>query len=414
MQSVSIVGRQRVLVHGAGKIRLFSSTPIVSVPRYPTRGDPAKSNAGYERPAFRTRQDEGREDKRPAQGGWNESRSRDVSEGLSDNHRNNHRNASRRNEHIGRHWAPRDGSSERTKSTSRFSREGSQRDGFSRDDRKAREMGDRRESVSEWRSGGDRFQSRGRDSRGSPGAYNERERHYQQRSGDRGSSSERMEFRPRRDDNRDRSVQSKPRFGLRRPGAEDTVPETTPSETRRQAQESASNPSWTPRSDAKDRSSQYERPQAPSRTPRSDINDQPLQARPQTASTDPLSDVQTPNSSQMPWRPAKKLTYQAMAGLRVLHANDPKTFDKDALSERFGISYEAVSRILKSNYQDRKAGDVGAKIQGTKWDLDARSSATSPVPAVNRAFGVGRAARSGEGGGNGGTDTSGSGAARSG
>ena len=117
--------------------------------------------------------------------------------------------------------------------------------------------------------------------------------------------------------------------------------------------------------------------------------DKPDTPRPQTngqSSNEPQSQSQAQAQSQMPWRPAKKLTYQAMAGLRALHANDPKTFDKDALSQRFGISYEAVTRILRSKYQDRQAGAMGESIQGTKWDLDARSSVDSPVPAVQRAF----------------------------
>lgn len=102
----------------------------------------------------------------------------------------------------------------------------------------------------------------------------------------------------------------------------------------------------------------------------------------------PTASTESPGSARtsMPWRPAKKLTYQAMAGLRALHANDPKTFSKDALSERFGISYEAVNRILRSKYQDKKGGGVAEKLQGTKWDLDPRTSSTSPVPAVKRAF----------------------------
>lgn len=115
--------------------------------------------------------------------------------------------------------------------------------------------------------------------------------------------------------------------------------------------------------------------------------DGPRSAHPSIHAQPPSEPESQPQSQfQMPWRPAKKLTYQAMAGLRALHANDPKTFDKDALSQRFGISYEAVARILRSKYQDNKSGDVGESIQGTKWDLDARSSVDSPVPAVQRAF----------------------------
>jgi len=82
-----------------------------------------------------------------------------------------------------------------------------------------------------------------------------------------------------------------------------------------------------------------------------------------------------------------------MAGLRSLHIHDPETYTKQALSERFGISYEAVSRILRSKFQDRQAagrgglaGEMESGLEGTKWDLDARTSALSPVPALNRAF----------------------------
>lgn len=88
------------------------------------------------------------------------------------------------------------------------------------------------------------------------------------------------------------------------------------------------------------------------------------------------------------WQPMKKLTYQAMAGLRSLHSHDPKTFDKATLSQRFGVSYDAVSRILRSNYQDKKGGGGSAAhtIQGTKWDMNPGTSRLSPVPAVARAF----------------------------
>jgi len=88
-----------------------------------------------------------------------------------------------------------------------------------------------------------------------------------------------------------------------------------------------------------------------------------------------------------PWAPTKKLTFQAMAGLRALHTNDPETFDRAALSQRYGISYDAVTRILRSDYQDRKAQETGEKIQGTKWDMNPGTSRLSPVKAINRAFG---------------------------
>lgn len=108
----------------------------------------------------------------------------------------------------------------------------------------------------------------------------------------------------------------------------------------------------------------------------------------------PIAIDSTPAKSDKPgpWHPTRKLTYSAMAGLKTLHEHDPKTFTKETLSKRFGISYEAVSRILRSNYQS-KAGDnassaAGVDIKGTKWDLDARSSGMSPVPILERAFRV--------------------------
>ena len=39
-----------------------------------------------------------------------------------------------------------------------------------------------------------------------------------------------------------------------------------------------------------------------------------------------------------------------MNGLRHLHASDPSTYTRAVLAEKFGISYEAVSRILRSKF----------------------------------------------------------------
>lgn len=107
--------------------------------------------------------------------------------------------------------------------------------------------------------------------------------------------------------------------------------------------------------------------------------------RPNTDQPD-LGMLERPTSPRT-WQPTKKLTYQAMAGLRSLHAHDPVTFSKETLSQRYGISYDAVKRIIRSRYQDKKGGGKEEKIQGTKWDLNPGTSRLSPVPAVARAFG---------------------------
>lgn len=50
------------------------------------------------------------------------------------------------------------------------------------------------------------------------------------------------------------------------------------------------------------------------------------------------------------WNPPRKLSREAMDGLRALHAHDPETFNTPALAEKFRISPEAVRRILKSKW----------------------------------------------------------------
>ncbi|KAJ9124792.1 hypothetical protein QFC24_003161 [Naganishia onofrii] len=57
------------------------------------------------------------------------------------------------------------------------------------------------------------------------------------------------------------------------------------------------------------------------------------------------------------WEPTKRISLPAMAGLRDLHASDPARFTGQVLAEKFGISREAVGRILRSRFRD---GGVGA------------------------------------------------------
>ncbi|KAJ7869169.1 Neugrin-domain-containing protein, partial [Mycena olivaceomarginata] len=50
------------------------------------------------------------------------------------------------------------------------------------------------------------------------------------------------------------------------------------------------------------------------------------------------------------WNPPRKLSREAMEGLRQLHRVDPETFTTPVLAERFRVSPEAVRRILKSRW----------------------------------------------------------------
>ncbi|WVQ72328.1 hypothetical protein IAR50_001878 [Cryptococcus sp. DSM 104548] len=112
---------------------------------------------------------------------------------------------------------------------------------------------------------------------------------------------------------------------------------------------------------------------------------------------------------QRSWQPTKKLTYSAMAGLRALYQLDPERFSKSVLSEKFGVSHEAVTRILKSKFrEDKNAGGMEAldalqrglafgqeevtgrlekpSLKGTKWDRNPGTSENvSPVPSIMRA-----------------------------
>ncbi|KAK2464565.1 hypothetical protein APHAL10511_003423 [Amanita phalloides] len=51
------------------------------------------------------------------------------------------------------------------------------------------------------------------------------------------------------------------------------------------------------------------------------------------------------------WSPPKKLSREAMDGLRQLHRFDPETFTTPVLAEKFRVSPEAVRRILKSKWE---------------------------------------------------------------
>ncbi|WWC85433.1 uncharacterized protein L201_000296 [Kwoniella dendrophila CBS 6074] len=129
------------------------------------------------------------------------------------------------------------------------------------------------------------------------------------------------------------------------------------------------------------------------------------------SSVNPTSDSNaiTIKSPSEYWRPTKKLTYSAMAGLKTLYSIDSEKYSKAFLSQKFGISYEAVSRILKSKYRDKNQSGsssvlgieellenkdnndmdhVDKNLKGTKWDRNPNTSENiSPVPTILRAFG---------------------------
>jgi hypothetical protein len=51
------------------------------------------------------------------------------------------------------------------------------------------------------------------------------------------------------------------------------------------------------------------------------------------------------------WNPHKKLSPDALDGIRHLHSTDPEKFTTPVLAEHFKVSPEAIRRILKSKWQ---------------------------------------------------------------
>ncbi len=74
-----------------------------------------------------------------------------------------------------------------------------------------------------------------------------------------------------------------------------------------------------------------------------------------------------------------------MGGMRELHAQDPETWTAGALAQKFGISFEAVKRILRSNWAATTTDkDVG------KWSR-AADGVNSPVPHIRAVYELKRA-----------------------
>ncbi|KAH7061211.1 hypothetical protein B0J12DRAFT_553139, partial [Macrophomina phaseolina] len=54
------------------------------------------------------------------------------------------------------------------------------------------------------------------------------------------------------------------------------------------------------------------------------------------------------------WQPRKKLSPDAMDGIRQLHASDPDTYTTPVLANEFKVSPEAIRRILKSKWRPKE------------------------------------------------------------
>ncbi|KAL8651445.1 MAG: hypothetical protein Q9226_004706 [Calogaya cf. arnoldii] len=65
------------------------------------------------------------------------------------------------------------------------------------------------------------------------------------------------------------------------------------------------------------------------------------------------------------WSPRKRLSPDALEGIRALHAQFPDKFSTPVLANRFEVSVEAIRRILKSKW---RPSDEEATSRSQRWD----------------------------------------------
>jgi hypothetical protein len=65
------------------------------------------------------------------------------------------------------------------------------------------------------------------------------------------------------------------------------------------------------------------------------------------------------------WNPRKKLSPDAMDGIRALHDDDPERWSTPVLAEHFKVSAEAIRRILKSRWKPKD--DEAVQKRRERW-----------------------------------------------
>ncbi|KAF2154182.1 hypothetical protein K461DRAFT_123923 [Myriangium duriaei CBS 260.36] len=95
------------------------------------------------------------------------------------------------------------------------------------------------------------------------------------------------------------------------------------------------------------------------------------------------------------WNPRKRISPDAIAGVRSLHASDPNVYSTQRLAEYFQISPDAVRRILKSKWQPREEEAVKRRERwerrGEKKWTELAAQGVRP-PKKWRERGVGKSA----------------------
>lgn len=82
------------------------------------------------------------------------------------------------------------------------------------------------------------------------------------------------------------------------------------------------------------------------------------------------------------WTPKKRLSRPEMDKLRFLASVDKEKYTPKVLSTMFGISYEAVKRIMKSSYTPRSIGGRTQKNGRPTSGLESLTPHLRPRPTV--------------------------------
>ena len=80
------------------------------------------------------------------------------------------------------------------------------------------------------------------------------------------------------------------------------------------------------------------------------------------------------------WQPPKKISREAMDGLRLLHRQNPEIFTTPVLADKFRISAEAVRRILRSKWEPTRERKIQL-AEREKREMQERISAERVLEA---------------------------------
>lgn len=94
------------------------------------------------------------------------------------------------------------------------------------------------------------------------------------------------------------------------------------------------------------------------------------------------------------WQPMKRLSPDALAGIRALHAQMPDVYTAATLADNFKVSPEAIRRILKSKWTPRQEEEIDRQKRWFKrgekvWSRWAEEEKMKP-PKRWRELGVGK------------------------